>query len=405
MKLALMKVEEALSMLKNFKLRLSVEELPLHNSLGRVLAQDVTSSMDYPPFSKATRDGFALRSEDTLAAGEDSPVVLAKKYEVRMGHYPEFKLVSGECAYVQTGAPIPEGADAVVPVEECELAGDKLFVYKPYPKFANVVRKGEDIRKGDKILAKGMLLDEKCASLLATLGVSSVKVYERLKVSVVTTGDEIIDVGEELPPGKIYNTNKYLLLSLLNRWNFFDVVYVEHCGDSESDIERALREALRSSHLVLVTGATSKGENDVLPRVVKRFGPKVFIHGLAMKPGKPTIIAAYEDTVLFGLPGNPTSAYTAFKILVEPFVFHVLGAQRRVLRVRATISERVYIEPNKTNVVYLKLRAEGGKFWASLHATGSEKVLTFAGSDGYAVVRRPGSYLEEGEEIEICVDW
>src|SRR5688572_33086341 len=281
-----------------------IEIVPLHEANGRVIARDVTSDVDVPPFSRAGMDGYAVRAEDTFGASRFEPKVLRVIEKVYTGQVPSKTIVAGTAVEIATGAPMPAGADAVVMVEETEKAGDEVRVLTPvYPR-QNVGRQGADIVVGQTVIARGEVLNPSRIGALAALGVSEVDVFAKPTVAILSTGNEIADPGVELKPGQIYDINKFTLSTIIAEHGGVPMPFAT-AQDTIEALERAI-DAVASCDVLVFSGGSSVGERDLILDVIGRKGDIVF-HGIAVKPGKPTVFGTIKGTAMFGMSGYPTS--------------------------------------------------------------------------------------------------
>jgi molybdopterin molybdotransferase len=294
------------------------ERLPLPEAHGRVLAGDIYTAMDIPAFRRSTVDGYAALSADTAAAGESIPVFLRVRGRVEMGKAAGFRLSAGECAEVPTGGMLPEGADAVVMAEYAESFGeDHVALCKSAAYGEHAVQPGEDAKAGTLLLSRGRRLLPQDIGALAAAGVAEVPVFRRPRITVLSTGNELIPPQSEPMPGQIRDVNTYALAALAEKTGYI-TVRTGVLPDNEAALEEAIRKAMYASDIVAVSGGSSKGKKDATRAVIGKISsPGVFTHGIAVKPGKPTILGCDENTrtVLAGLPGHPVSAMIIFELL------------------------------------------------------------------------------------------
>src|SRR5574337_1720117 len=282
------------------------EQATLLEAVGRVLAEEVCASMDVPPFTRAAMDGYAVKAEDTFGAGNFSPKVLELIEVIHAGESARLSVRSGSCIQVATGAPMPDGADAVVMVEDTELDGSEVRVYKPaYPQ-QHASPMGEDIKSGSRVLQCGMRLDPSKIGVLAALGFQKVTVYQKPTVAVIPSGNEILMPGDLLTPGKIYDINSYTLSALISENGGLPQIFPIMKDTLESAIS-TIRDAL-TYDLIVLSGGSSVGERDMMLEAVQRMGELKF-HGIAVKPGKPTLCGIVEGHLLLGMPGYTESSH------------------------------------------------------------------------------------------------
>lgn len=378
------------------------EVVPVASALGRVLAAEVASPIDVPGFSRSNFDGFAVRAADTFGAEEERPRVLRlQAAAVATGAAPATEVGEGEAVAVATGAVIPRGADAVVPVEETDASSGALSLRRAVAPGAGVAHAGSDIARGEVVLRAGERLTSRETGLLASLGLSGVEVVRRPRVAVVSTGDEIVAAGDALHDGQVYDSNRRILADAVREAGG-EAVEIGIVRDEEAAIEAALERARGVADLVLFSGGTSKGTGDLCYRVVARRGRMLF-HGVALKPGKPLAIAAVEGKPVALLPGFPTSAVFTFHEFLAPWIRSRAGlppAARRSVRARlarAVVSERGRTEYDLVHLV------EAGGLVAWPMGKGSGSLTTFARADGFHAISAAVERLEAGEEVEVTL--
>ncbi len=304
---------------------LGVEEVLIEDSLNRVLAEDVYSPISYPPYPRSIVDGYAVRVDDVRNAWEDRPVELVLKGELRIGEPPgKISVSPGEAVYVDTGSPIPDGADGVVPVEYTARNNGRVIIYRSVALGENIAWPGSDVVKGELLFKKGERITAYHIAVLANIGVRRVKVYSKPRIAIISTGDELVEPGVKLEPGKVYDSNSFSLKAMLER-DGFRAERLGIVGDSEDELEEILSKALREYDIILLSGGTSAGVGDIVYRVLGRIG-ELIVHGLKLKPGKPTIIARVKNKPVFGLPGNPGSARNVYEVLVKPYLYRIEGS-------------------------------------------------------------------------------
>lgn len=380
------------------------EEVSLLEAYNRVFAEDVTADINIPPFDRSTVDGYAVKAEDTFGADEDKPVTLKICGEVNIGELPKIKILDGEVAEIVTGAPIPEGADAVVMLEHTERKDDILYVYNAVVKDENVMKAGADIRKGENVLKAGKLLSSKEIGVLAALGKTKIKVYKTPKVAVLSTGAEISEPGTKLLPGKIYDINAYSLSAAVAE-NFGTPIYLGVFPDDEFELRKVLKNALASADIILTSGGVSVGPTDVIPKTLDSLGkPGVIVNGIAIKPGKPTTITIANKKPVFSLPGHPTSALLVFHLLVRPIIQRMAGLKKRkILKVKASASARMIPAKGRRTFIMVKLkRDKSNQLLAEPVPTGlSGAITTIARADGFVEIPEHQQFVDENEKVVV----
>ncbi len=380
---------------------LPTETVNLESSLGRCLAVDLFSTFNIPAFRRSTVDGYAVIAKDTTAAGESIPVILSVKGKVEMGEAADFVLKSGECAEVPTGGMLPEGADAVVMVEYSEPFGrNKAVLYQSAANGENAVQIGEDVREGELLLKQGKRLLPQDIGALAAAGITRVPVYGRPTLTILSTGDELVIPDQKPLPGQIRDINTYALKTLAEK-NGFEILHTAIIPDSEETLEHALLSAMQNSDIVAISGGSSQGEKDATRAVIERVSvPGVFTHGLALKPGKPTIIGYDEAsrTLLAGLPGHPVSAMMVFELLFS-WLLHEMTGSEMPPAVPARISCNLASSPGRLTCWPAKLKWMDFAYTAEPIFGKAGLITTLTKANGYFIVDRNREGLLEGEIV------
>jgi molybdenum cofactor synthesis domain-containing protein len=385
---------------------LGEEEISLLEACNRVLRENVVSTLEIPPFNRSTVDGYAVKAEDTSGAEENQPVKLKVCGVVDVGEPPKISIAKGEAAEIVTGAPIPEGADAAVMVEDTDREDVELLVYRAVTKNENVMKKGTDIKKGETVLKAGQVLGASEIGVLAALGMTKVKVFKVPVVAVLSTGAEVTEPGKKLQPGKIYDINAYSLSTAV-RENGGTPVYLGVFPDDKAELRKALEQALASADMVLTSGGVSVGPKDLTPQMVDSLGkPGLIVCGIAVKPGKPTTIAVIGRKPVFALPGHPTSALLMFHLLVRPVIRLLSGRpESEVTTVKAKAGAKMFSAKGRRTFVMVKLkRDKSNQLIAEPVETGaSGAITTLAKADGFVEIPENQQFIDLGEEIAVAL--
>jgi molybdenum cofactor synthesis domain-containing protein len=383
---------------------LGAEEILLLDAYNRVLKENVVSTLDIPPFSRSTVDGFAVKAEDTFGAEENQPVTLSVRGVVNIGELPKIRIGKGEAAEIVTGAPVPDGADAVVMVEETDRKDAELRVYRAVTKDGNVMKKSSDIKKGETVLKGGQILGASEIGVLAALGLTKAKVFTEPIVAVLSTGGEVTEPGKELPAGKIYDINAYSLSTAV-RESGGKPVYLGVVPDDEAALRKALERALASADMVLTSGGVSVGPHDLTPKIVNSLGkPGVFVSGIAVKPGKPTTVALVDGKPVFALPGHPTSALLLFHLLARPVIQAMSGRTATEAKtVKALAAKRMFQAKGRRTFVMVKLNRDVTKGLVAepVETGASGAITTLAKADGFVEVPADHQFIDAGEEVDV----
>jgi len=385
---------------------LGEDVLPLLEAHNRVLAQNIASSLDIPPFSRSTVDGYAVKAEDTYGAEENKPLKLQVCGVVNVGELPQLRIERSGAAEIVTGAPIPEGSDAVAMVEDTERDGDELHVYSAVAKNENVMKKGADIKKGETILKAGQILLSSEIGVLAALGLTEVRVFRVPVVAVLSTGGEVTEPGKELPPGRIYDINAYSLSAAVLE-SGGKPVYLGVVPDDKTALRKALEGALHSADVVVTSGGVSVGPKDITPQTIDSLGePGLVVCGVAVKPGKPTTVAFAGGKPVFSMPGHPTSALLMFHLFVRP-VIHLLSGrpQQGISAVKAFAGTRMFSAKGRRTFVMVKLeRDKSNRLIAKPVETGaSGAITTLAKADGFVEIPENQQFVDAEEEITVSL--
>ena len=383
---------------------LGVEEIMLLEACNRVLAEDITATLDIPPFDRSTVDGYAVKAEDTFRADENRPAKLNLCGTVNVGEPTKTAVTRGMAVEIVTGAPIPEGADAVVMVEHTERKDNDLYVYSAVAKGENIMKAGADIKKGEKVLKAGQLLGSREIGVLAALGMAKTKFYRIPRVAVLSTGAEVTEPGRRLPPGKIYDINAYSLSAAVLE-SGGKPVYLGVFPDDMAELQKALKQALASADMVVTSGGVSVGPKDVMPQALDSLGkPGVIVCGIAIKPGKPTTVALIDGKLVFSLPGHPTSALLVFHLLMRPMVQRMVGIKAgKSLRVKAVAAMRMFLAKGRRTFIMVKLKHdEANRLVAAPVPTGlSGAITTLAKADGFVEIPENQQFIDANEEVTV----
>ena len=389
----LLPLDEARSIVLDERPLIELESVPLDRAFGRTLGETITSTVEVPGFNRASMDGYAVLSEDTLNAREDLPVPLYLVGTVPMGQVPELEVGPGLAAEVSTGSMMPPGANAVLMVEHSKTDGDTLFVKRPVHVGENVHMMGSDVAFGEIVLHPGVRLTAREIGLLAAVGKAEV-LAKRLSVGVASTGDEIVSPGSQLEPGQIYDINSYSIGAAVEECGASPVVY-GILPDDHDQMAEGLINMARNSALVIVSGSTSAGRGDMVYKVLEELGEVTF-HGMNFKPGKPTLFGHLLGKPFFGLPGYPTSALTVFGQIVAPFIRKALGTEQKSPEVRGKLARPIRSEGRRQ---MLSVGIVGG--WVYPVDKGSGSITTLAQADGVIDIPAKVEYLDKDEVVDV----
>lgn len=380
-----------------------VETVPLHNSLGRTLAEDVFSTIDVPGFDRAAMDGFAVVGEDLFHADEQHPVNLNVNAELEAGNASVHEISSGRAIEIATGAPMPKGANAVVMVEYTKRTGSCVQVFRPVSPGENVTGAGSDIMAGELLLRKFQSVTPREIGLLAAAGFAQVAAYRKPHVAIFSSGNELIQPGNPLEFAKLYDINGPALMAAVTE-SGGEPKFLGILPDNYSTVRDQLQFAVDSADIVISSGSTSAGPGDLLYRVVEELGnPGILIHGLTLKPGKPALIGLVNNKPIFGLPGYPTSALMIFHMLVAPVIRRLANtAEIKPIRVQAYSPMKFFKARGRRELLPVQLISQpNSKLSAYPMQSGSGAVSSFSLADGFADLPENQEYIDEGEQLEI----
>jgi molybdopterin molybdotransferase len=373
-----------------------IEYVSLDEAIGRYLGEDVIAQEDVPAFDRSTVDGFAVRSTDLRGCSDSIPAILQKTGESVMGHAYEIPLAAGNCVYVPTGGAVPPNADAMVMLEFTEdLGGDQIAFYKPVAPGANLIMRGEDLQQGEAILKFGKKLGVADIGTLAALGKIAVPVFSRPVVGIISTGDEIVAPGESLKPGQIRDVNSSMLQAAVAQFNG-KAISKGIVEDDYEALRQACSELITDVDILLVSGGTSVGEKDNMPRIMADLG-EMLVHGLAVKPGKPTIIGEIEGKAVFGLPGNPVAAFFIFDYLVKPLLLAMQAGKVETEQVEARLTRAV--SSNHGREEFILVRLDGNA--AEPVPSKSGLISTVSRANAYFIIPRDQEGLPKGALVQV----
>jgi molybdenum cofactor synthesis domain-containing protein len=391
-------LEEAMDLILSNVERIDrFEKVGLEDADGRVLYEDVDVPFDVPPFDRSAMDGYALHASDTLNASEETPAVLRITGKQHTGDLFEDIIGLGECVEISTGAPIPNGVDAVVMVEYTETEGNLVKVFKEVKPGRNIAPAGEDMKKGHRVLKVGEYITPGKVGTLGALGYENVKVYERPQVGVYSSGPEIVPQGQELGPGEIYDINSFTISSIIKR-NGGVPLRMGIVPDNYESIKESIREASKFD-LVVLSGGSSVGSRDLFADVVQEIG-EILFHGVRVKPGKPTLFGKIDGTPIFGMPGYPTSCLNNSYVFLTPGLRKIAGLPP-VNRREITVKMEHRMESKSDREQFITVRISEGKAFRVFKHSGDITSMTHA--DGFMVLPIGKSIIKEGEPVQVTL--
>ncbi|MFB9266363.1 molybdopterin biosynthesis protein [Bradyrhizobium erythrophlei] len=382
------------------------ESRPLADALGCPLADDVVAPIDVPPFDRSNVDGFAVRSADLATASEAAPARLMLNDEtIACGTAPTRPVLSDTATAIATGGPVPRGADAIVMVEHTQPAGNRAIEVRRAASPGQFVSyAGSDIARGEVLLRAGTIVGSREIGMLAACGIADVEVARRLRVAVISTGDELVQPGEMLRPAAIYDSNGAIVTAAISE-NGGDAMFLGAVADNEEALESAMRAALAICDMLVLSGGTSKGAGDVSHRIIARLGqPGIIAHGIALKPGKPLCLAVCDGKPVIILPGFPTSAMFTFHDMIVPVLRRMAGLPPRAdAKVTAKVPVRIASELGRTEFVMVSLVEGADGLIAYPTGKGSGAITSFAQADGFLKIDALADQMPAGSDVEVTL--
>ncbi|MBI1910592.1 MAG: molybdopterin molybdotransferase MoeA [Deltaproteobacteria bacterium] len=395
-------VESASEIILNEIKPLGIESADIVSALGRVLGEDISARGGNPPWDNSAMDGYALRQEDIKGATKERPVELKVIYDLPAGQTPKAQVNPGEAVRIMTGAPVPPGATAVVMVEKTEpTQGGAVKIFTEAKQGENIRKAGEDFRAGDTVIKSGSLIRPAEVSMLATVGVPFVFVHKRPRVAVISTGDELCDINEAPPTGKISNSNGYALASLVAECGA-EPIQLGIARDNKESLKEKLRAAM-TADCIISSGGVSVGDYDFVKDVLKEMGSSMIFWKVAMKPGKPLAFGVIGGKPAFGLPGNPISSMVAFEQFVRPALLKMAGRKDIFRRnFMAKLTKDVKIKPGRMNFLRAELKAEESGFKVTpLEGQGSGVISTMVRANSFIIVPQDSSGFAKDEIVKV----
>lgn len=395
--------EEVLALIeKEFEAVAETQQVSLSAAMGRILAQDIAAREYVPDFDRSTVDGYAVRARDTFGCSEAIPAILPIQGEVFMGEGAAFVLNPEECVAVPTGGAVPSGADSVVMVEYTEDYGDgTVGIAKSVAPGENMIFRGDDVYPGKVILHRGRVLSSQDIGALAAIGQVQVPVVKKLTVGVISTGDELVPPEVNPAPGQVRDVNSPMLEAMLTAFGA-TVINYGIVVDNETLLSETVHRAVGECDAVLLSGGSSVGVKDAACRIIESMG-ELLLHGIAIKPGKPTILGKAGSKPLVGLPGHPVAAYFITKLFVLPLLSRLQGRKQEIYTTTAKVTENISANHGRAQYQCCRLERKEGTLYAYPIRGKSGLITTLAGADGYFCIDRDCEGLPKFAEIQVTV--
>ncbi len=385
--------------LPEFEIKKIAYKVNIEDSLGMYVAAEVSASFDIPGFRKSLVDGYAVKAKDVRGASTANPVPLKLKVKLKIGEIYGKSLLQNECVFVPTGGVVPDGADAVVMIEHAEERNGEIFVFRDVSENENLLNIGDDIKKGKPVLEKGERITSRKIAILRAFGVKEVSVHEKVKVGIVSTGDELLDTGKP-EFGKIFDINGYMLFAeALNAG--FTPKYYGILKDNKKIIKKTLEKMLEENDIAIMSGGTSKGNYDYTVSVVEELkNGKVLLHGLHLSPGKPTVLGIANKKLIAGLSGNPLASFFVFKKVIAPLICDKCGFRCTEKRIFAEVIENIPSRKGREEFVIGKLILKNGKNFVKPVFSESAFVGVLSEGDGFITIPLLSEGIKKGDKVE-----
>lgn len=384
-------IEEAYDLIIQHAGDMPVEKIPFTESPDRILAEDILSDIDMPPFDKSAMDGYACRKADI-----SEPLKIIET--IPAGKIPERKIEPGTCAKIMTGAPVPEGADCVIVVEKTQTIDQATIQYLDDSTAGNICLKGEDIKTGDMVLQKGMRIRAQEIAVLASTGYNEVAVFQKPGAGIIATGSELYEPGAPLRSGTIRDSNSYQLAAQIENLGITAINY-GIVKDSSSEIQQAISTLEQKTDVILLSGGVSAGDYDMVPEEIKKAGYQIIFHKVLIKPGMPLLFAVKNKKYCFGLPGNPVSTFVQFEFLIKPFLHALMGGVFNPLQIMLPVAVDFNLkETDRDSIIPVKI-ADGIIHPLEYHGSAHINALTYA--DGFIKIQRGLAVLKKGELTDV----
>jgi|BioPla2DNA2_1021312.scaffolds.fasta_scaffold03719_6 molybdopterin molybdotransferase len=378
------------------------EIVSINNLLGRVLFCDICSNEFVPDFDRSTVDGYAVVASSTFGCSDSIPAILDYKGEVEMGQEPDFEIDKSSCAYVPTGGQIPKGANAMVMIEYAEDFGDNTrAMLKPSAPSQHIIFRGDDVKKDQIILTAGTILQTKDIGTLSALGISEVMVCKRPRVGVISTGDELIDITQPLKKSQIRDVNTYVLCSAIESAGC-EPVKIGIVKDDFKALQTAVQKSLKDCDVLLVSGGSSVGVKDATAKVFESLG-EVYFHGIAIKPGKPTIFGKIGEKSVFGLPGHPLASYFIFDLFIRPMLYKIQNAKEFRNSTVAKLTAPIPSNHGRQECVPVRVFEQNEELLAEPIFNKSGLISVLAKAQGYIVIDRDCEGLSKDDLVTVTL--
>lgn len=394
-------VEDALNRILEKIVPLGLEKVSLLDALGRVLGEDIYARRDIPPKDNSAMDGYALRSQDTVGATGETPVTLDVIEDIPAGHIPRKIVEPGTASRIMTGAPVPEGADAVIRMEDTEKDGQRVKVYAQTEQGQDIRYAGEDVKEGELVISRGKIIRPAEVGMLAALGRSFIYIHQRPLVAILSTGDELDDIDEMPSPWKIISSNSYSLTAQVMDCGGIPL-HIGIAKDTREDLVAKFRAALRAD-IIISSGGVSVGDYDLVKDIMKEVGNAMEFWRVAMRPGRPLAFGAMEGIPVFGLPGNPVSSMISFEQFIRPSILKMMGHKNLFRRtIKALLHEDIKKSKGVKHFIRARVKHEEGRYTVSTTGEqGSGILKSMVMANGLIILPEDAASARKGDEVTV----
>jgi molybdopterin molybdotransferase len=392
--LKVVSINELENLFKNIA-SIGEEDVNLEEARNRILSKNIYAFQNLPGFNRSSVDGYALNSKDTYLCSETMPALLKYVGCIEIGHKPKVSIKLGECAYIPTGGMLPEGADAVAMIEDCEEIGEEVIINKSVSKWENVVFEDDDVKKGELLILKGTELKSKHIAMLAGLGITKVRVKRKIRAAVISTGDELILPIDEFEIPKVRDMNGFYLKEALSEDGCIST-YFGIVRDNEEALYETVKKALENNDIVFLSGGSSAGNRDFTINIMESLG-EVLFHGIAIKPGKPTLAAKCGNKFIIGLPGHPLSCAVVYKFVISKLIDGLYERKKREIYIEGVMGENYHKAKGREE--YLPVSINNGIIYP-LYAKSSAMSI-MAKADGFIRIERDVEGIAKGEKVKV----
>ncbi|GAA0079113.1 molybdopterin molybdotransferase MoeA [Clostridium sp. CTA-5] len=393
-------IEDALNIINKETKILGVENRELLDSVNRVLAEDIYSKDNLPPFNKSSKDGYAIKSSETSNCSRENICKLKIKGVIKAGDFIEDTLKNGEAYKIMTGTPVPKGADAVVKIEDVEIEDNNLLIFEEIEKDNNIIKFGEEIKIGDLAIKKNCVIRPVEIGALASLGYSGVNVYKSPTVALIITGDELVDINSNIEKGQIRNSNEYSLKALVTGLNA-EVLSLGIVSDDKETLKEKMKYALENADIVITSGGASVGDYDFVKDILKEIEADIKFSKIAIKPGKPVTFATFKEKLFFALPGNPSSLITTFQKLVKPSIEKMMGKDNSDSEeFPVKLMYDFHDEVGREKYVYVEIKKVDRNYCAyKVGSQCSNHLMTMSRANGVVIVPKEIGEVKAGQVL------